>query len=403
MANPVTKGMRQETQGLTRTYFVYFLSWGIFQPYINLHLKRIGLSGTEIGVLSALRPLTAIFVPPLVGYLADRYGRRRHMLAWILLGGVLSYVFILRASGFLAIIPGMLWFSIFNGPIVPMLDANALDALAGDRTKYGLMRRWGSLGYMLAVVITGQLGRYMPISFLLAISGGLLALAGWIALLHSRGETGNRSTAAAGQTAWWRELTASWRDIIRLPGMPVFFFAGLLGWTASSTYYNFFSILADDMGMSESLIGLAWGIAVTSEIVMLSLSVRLLQRLGAKGLFALGLTAAAIRWFLYSLVQNPYIILALQTLHGFTFGTLQAGAVTYLHAAVAPERRSGAQTLWGAVTAGVAGALGAYLMGPLSDILGLRPMFALSGLLAFAGALVGWLGLRQTGVGQAQN
>jgi PPP family 3-phenylpropionic acid transporter len=388
-----TRAARWEVQTLTWVYFLYFVSYGIYQPYLNLHFSRLGMSGTQIGVLSALRPLTSIVVPPLVGYLADRYGQRRSALTWILFGGVIPYCLVLLVGDFFWLLPAMLLFSAFSSPIIPMLDANALDVLDGDRTRYGLMRRWGSVGYLLAVVATGRLVQIYGLLSLLWVAGVAMLAAVAPARLRSRGE--ERARLPAARRFWLAELTDSWRAIFRQPGMPAFFFAGFLGAAAATTYYTFFSIFADQIGMPEGMIGLAWGTAVVSEIVLLSLSGHLLVRLGAQGLFAVGLTASAVRWLLYAVVQNPYVILVLQTLHGFTFGAMQAGTVTYLHALVPAERRSGAQTLWAACSGGLAGMAGAYLVGPLSDLLGLRPVFALSGLLAMIGALIGWFGLKR--------
>jgi PPP family 3-phenylpropionic acid transporter len=290
---------------------------------------------------------------------------------------------------------GTLLFSGLSGPVLPMIDANALEVLGGDRARYGLMRRWGSFGYMLAVIITGQLGGRLGILAILQISGLALLVAGLLAWSYGSEERSSMPNHQESSRPWWIEVGVSWRSIVHLPGMTAFLLAGFLGWFAATTYYNFFTIFADSLGMSEGLIGLAWGIGIVSEIVMLSLSSRLLARLGAKTLFAVGLLAAALRWSLYAVVQNAYLILGLQALHGFTFGLLHAGAVTYLHTRVAPERRSGAQALWASITTGVAGVTGAYILGPLSDIIGLRTTFAVSGVLAIIGALIGWFGLRQ--------
>jgi PPP family 3-phenylpropionic acid transporter len=393
------KVRRPDVQVLTALYFLYFFSYGVYQPYINLHFRRLGMPGSQIGVLAALRPLLIIFVPPFVGYVADQRHAHRRALGWLLMGSVVPFYLLLGTHDFRLLLLTMFAFSAFTSAITPMLDTNALDVLAGDRTRYGLLRRWGSLGYMIAVVVCGQLGERSSIPTLLAASGVVLLLAGCVAWHWGRQTVDFPSLSVSGLDSdtsrrWWSEMASTWGEVLRLPGMAALLAAGFLGWVASSTYQIFFTIHADALGMSEGLIGVAWGIAVVSEIVFLSLSRRFLTHWGARTLFAVGLSAAALRWSLYAVVENVYLVLGLQMLHGLTFGALQVGAVTYLHAQAPPERRSGAQTLWVALTTGVAGAIGAFAGGPLSDALGIQPLFALSGILALAGALVGWFGVR---------
>jgi PPP family 3-phenylpropionic acid transporter len=85
-------------------------------------------------------------------------------------------------------------------------------------------------------------------------------------------------------------------------------------------------------------------------------------------------------------------VIALQGLHGFTFGLFWGGAVEGLSRLVPPPLRATGQALFSAIVFGGGNALGFQLSGLLYDRLGaVAPVFAAAGLIEFlpvAGALI---------------
>ena len=65
---------------LSLFYVAFFAAFGAYLPYLNLYLEGIGLTGPQIGVISALLPLSVIVFPAIGGILADRLGRRRGLI-----------------------------------------------------------------------------------------------------------------------------------------------------------------------------------------------------------------------------------------------------------------------------------------------------------------------------------
>ncbi len=47
-------------------------SMTVLYPYLNLHMKSLGLSVIEAAVINAVVPILFIFTPPIAGFLADR-------------------------------------------------------------------------------------------------------------------------------------------------------------------------------------------------------------------------------------------------------------------------------------------------------------------------------------------
>jgi len=47
-------------------------SMTVLYPYLNLHMKSLGMTVPEAAVVNAAVPVLFIFTPPLAGFLADR-------------------------------------------------------------------------------------------------------------------------------------------------------------------------------------------------------------------------------------------------------------------------------------------------------------------------------------------
>lgn len=74
--------------------FIFFFqsaSMTVLYPYINLHMKSLGLSVQEVAVINAVIPILFIFTPPLAGFMADKVGNFRVLLSVLTaLGGAFA-------------------------------------------------------------------------------------------------------------------------------------------------------------------------------------------------------------------------------------------------------------------------------------------------------------------------
>src|SRR5574341_618210 len=73
------KGFGSELANIRILYLSYYMALGAFLPYINLYYERIGLSGIQIGFLSALMLSTMSLASILWGAAADRLHLHRRM------------------------------------------------------------------------------------------------------------------------------------------------------------------------------------------------------------------------------------------------------------------------------------------------------------------------------------
>ena len=130
----------------------------MFLPYLPEWLAARGITGLGLGVISALRPFAAVFSPVLFGIVADRFGLRAALLRIACLGAVLAMsvpALFGRMTGAIpvaAVFFSMAAFSFFHAPMVSIADVSVLE---GRRVSYGIVRLFGSLGFLASALLGG--------------------------------------------------------------------------------------------------------------------------------------------------------------------------------------------------------------------------------------------------------
>merc|ERR1719195_1926209 len=72
----------------------------VLYPYINLHMKSLGMTIEETAIVNAVIPVLFIFTPPLAGFLADKIGNFRLLLCFLTgSGGLVSLLLLLIPTG----------------------------------------------------------------------------------------------------------------------------------------------------------------------------------------------------------------------------------------------------------------------------------------------------------------
>src|SRR5688572_19466698 len=136
-------------------YFAYFTYVGALVPYFSLWLAARGFGAAQIALVLAMPPIARIFAPALWGWLADHGGRQREIVifgAFAVLGG---FVALYAVEGVVAVALVMLAMSVLSAGSMPIVEAAALAATEGRAGSYGPIRLWGSVGFTLAVLVTG--------------------------------------------------------------------------------------------------------------------------------------------------------------------------------------------------------------------------------------------------------
>ncbi len=156
----------------------FTLCIGIMWTFLPLIAStKLGFSSTSIGVLLSIHVLVSgIFQTPM-GYLADRFSKKKMIITGGLLG-IISILCLAKASDFwhIAIINAFLGLS--AGISIPAVMA--ISVIEGRKVGYmgsvmGLMAQAHSLGMFFGPILAGLLMQFISIKWTFIISGFILA------------------------------------------------------------------------------------------------------------------------------------------------------------------------------------------------------------------------------------
>jgi PPP family 3-phenylpropionic acid transporter len=367
-------------------YAFYFGAVGVYVPYLPLYLEQAGLSGSEIGLISALWPVMLLFAGPLWGGIGDRFRLHRYLLPLATLGTILPALLMLSAHGLPALVGLSLISAFFSSPAIPLIDSAVLDLIQGTRVTYGSIRLWGSAGFILSTWAMGYVLQAFGLSWLFYAYAVLLAGAGLTAIgLPARRQT------------WSVSYRAGLGQLLRQRRLLLYLAAVFLIGATIHAYNSFFPLYLVRLGGGAAWVGLAGAIAAVAELPVLYFSGWFFKRLGLSGTVLLSYGLYAARWGLLALVSSPVVAMLTTASHGLTFGAHLAGSVAYVEAHTPPGLRATAQGLLTAAGFGVGSVLGALGGGLLLDSAGGPGLFgAAAGLAALAALLVLLAGRQRT-------
>ena len=337
-------------------YLWYFMGAGIYFPYLGLYLRAIRLNGAQIGLVASTAPLAGVLLQPLWGLLSDRYGWRKPLLTRSLLAAALIAPAVALAHSFGALLPLFIALAMALSPVVPLSDATTLEAIRRHGGSYGAVRIYGSLGYLLASLTIGLFYRGQHILLLFPLYGLLLFGTCLVSLSAPRQEDTVQLARGTG-------LGTVLRDRV----VVLFLALAVLGYGTYAAYNTFFALYLKGLGAGTGVVGLAAGLASLSELPVMALAGRIMERVSVKPLLLAGLGAATLRWLAYGLSNDYRVALAFSLLHGLSFAGFYVAGVTFIDRRVPPHLRSTGQTLFNGATFGLGSVAGSNLFGVLFD------------------------------------
>lgn len=358
------------------TYIVYFTAVGAAWPYLPVFYRGLGLGLGTIGLIGALAAGTQLVGAPVWGGLADRFPHSRLSLpvaAFVATGGTLVLV---NAHELPVIAAGAFILAFGLAGIGPVLDARTLDLLGADKIRYGQLRAWGSLAFVVAAWLVGGLIDAHGTMALFLVYIPMLALTAFIAFTLPR-----RSTARSGSI-----LRGAW-VLVGAPGMRVFLLGALLVWTMLSAVNSFYSIQVVALGGPAQTVGLAWAIGALIEVPIMFGFPRLAARFGMGRLLVLGASAFAVRAAAAAAATDATMLVLISPLEGIAFGLFFVGGVAFVSSRAPSGLAATAQGVYAAVT-GLAAILGAAYGGLVAGALSLAGLFAISAVCGGLAALV---------------
>ena len=368
---------------LSATYFAHV---GFFNPYLPLWLKEMGYPILVISLLASLQSVTRTFAPYAWGWLSDHTGERARLL---------------RVSATIALVASMgLWWD--GGPVwmgivllvlfthtssmMSLTEAAMAHLVAGDWGRYGRIRLWGSLGFMVTVFAAGawfeKFGmHHFPAWTVIT----LLAVLVCTLLVPDA-----REPAVSLEQAKEPILPVLRKPVVR------WFFASLFFHIMSHfAIYGFLSLYLDSLGYSKGMIGALWGLSVLVEIGWFFLQGRLVTLLPMTGWLLLGGAVMVLRMALTGGLGGwLWVLVAAQAMHALTFAAHHTASIAMVSNYFPGRLRGRGQALFVIMGYGLGGSLGVLAGGALASSHGFVPIFYVASGLGLLATLCAWRVLR---------
>lgn len=358
-------------------YLLHYGAVGALLPYFAPYLRGLGFSGAEIGAVQMLGPLAGLVAPLAWAAHADRSGAPERALRRATGLAALAALLLPLARTPLAVAAVVLLMALGDRAVVPLLDALTLaEVRARPGASYARVRLAGSLGFAALALGVGAL---------LAARGDRpadpLVPFAVVALLAALALTA-RGLPHAAPAEGRRPGLADVRTLLSDRALLGLLAASALHWLACAPFHVFFGVLVRERGLPSTVTGLGMGAGVLAEVVFLLWFPRLQGRFRLRTLLLVAFLGSALRWGLLAVASGAPALIALQLLHGLTFGLFWGSAVAALARLVPPRLRATGQALFSTVVFAGGNALGYQLAGLAFDHYGgAAPLFGWAALI----------------------
>ncbi|AZG35622.1 MULTISPECIES: MFS transporter [Shewanella] len=336
---------------LRACYFFFFSILGIMVPYLGVFFDSRGFNAQEIGFLLAILMATRIVAPNVWAAVADRTGMRSELIKLGSCAAAITYISFFFDGSFVYLAISLAIYTFFWNAILAQLEVITLETLGDKAERYGAIRSWGSVGYIVLVISGGLAIDYWGPEVLPYM--GMILFLGLFAC--SLPLPANRSVV----------VNKSERPKLKLDASLVWFMlSAMLLQMSVGPFYGFFVLYLKQVGYSETIAGLLVALGVLAEIVIFFYSSRLIRQYGIRVLLVVSILLTVIRWLLLAFgVEYASLLIISQLLHAFTFGLVHAASIHFIHRHFNVSHRSTGQALYASVSFGVGGALGTWISG----------------------------------------
>lgn len=349
------------------TYWFFFGAIGTLSPFLGPYYRHLGLTGAQVGLLSAVPPIAIAVLAPIWGAAADRRGIHRRVLRIVIPPAAITIVLLTQVSGFVAILLLIALWAMLMAPVLPILDSYAITLSEAHGQSYGRLRLWGTLGYMLSVVGVGWWMRTAPRTSFLFVYVALLAclLLATVGLPASQ----NRTSSAGPR------MQSNLKVLLRgQPALALLLVVSFLVSIGMSTLGNFFGIYITELGGTSAQIGLANAVLALSEIPIMLGAAWLQRKLGNPRMILLALVVYFARFILYSIAPSANWIILIQVLHGLSFAVYLVASIRLVYELSGKAQAATAQSVLASVMA-IGNIVGAFANGFLLDHFGIAAIF----------------------------
>ena len=367
---------------LTIMNFLQYAIWGAWLISLGAYLGgELSFSGRQIGSFFATMGIASLFMPAIMGIIADRWIPAQKLLGICHIIGAALLVVAAPQREYLPLYSLILCSVMFYMPTISLSNSVAYIAL----TKSGLdtvkafppIRVWGTVGFICAMIAVDLLG-FAQSSMQLYSS----AVLGFILGVYSFTLPNCEVSKACKNQSWVDTLGLRAFMLFKQKKMAIFFvFSMLLGVSLQITNAFANDYLTNHFGVIDAYKGtfgvehanILISLSQMSETLCILLIPFFLKRFGIKNVMLISMFAWVLRFGLLG-TGNPgdgvWMLVLSMLVYGVAFDFFNISGSLYVDKETDPSIRSSAQGVFMIMTNGFGAFLGSYAAGEVVDIFG---------------------------------
>jgi MFS transporter, NHS family, xanthosine permease len=359
--------------------FLQFFIWGAWLITIGAYwFQNKGWSGTSFGAIFSTMGIASLFMPALMGALADRMFNAEKLYGALHLAGAAMLAYIPQVQDPATMFWVMLVTMIFYMPTIALAITVAYNALRQNNLDvvrdYPPIRVWGTIGFIAALWTTSLLGLEKSAGQFYIAAAASLVLGVYAFSLPAAPPRMKGAPAAS----WLDTLGLSGFRLMRDRNMAVFFiFAMLLGAALQLTNAYGDTFLHDFDKVPEFQDSLAvrypaiiMSISQISETLFILTIPFFLKRFGIKAVMTMSMLAWFLRFGLFA-YGDPgpglWMIVLSCIVYGMAFDFFNISGSLFVEQQGDPRARASAQGLFMLMTNGLGAVLGSLVSGWMID------------------------------------
>lgn len=361
--------------------FLQFFIWGSWLVTLGSYMiNTLGFSGGQVGTIYGASGLASLFMPSLIGIIADRWMKANRLYGICHLIGAVC----LLAAAQISDPSLMFWVMFFNAVVfVPTISLSytisyiGLEKAGLNTTKeFPAVRVYGTVSFIFAMWLI-SLGGFELSNMQLYIAAGAGVLLALFSLVLPDCPTSNDKT----DKSWTSRLGLDAFVLFKQKKMAVFFLFAMLIGAALQINLAFANPFLHDFGLNpayeDSLAvkypSILLSIGQFSEVIFILAIPFFLQKFGIKTVMLLSMAAWTLRFVLLGFGDPTgfgfLLLLASMIVYGVAFDFFNISGSMFVDKEVDRRIRGSAQGLFMTMVNGLGAYLGAVISGQVVDYL----------------------------------
>ena len=368
-------------------YFTLQGGWGFILPFMNLFYVSLGFSGKQIGLITSTSAIVGMIASPIWVSTVKRHPRAQRLLQIAIVLGAIGYYVLGHQINYLPVIFIIFLHALAASGVMPLSDSMAVTISQESGKGYGSVRVWASLGWIISVLISGQLvARFGYLAGFIGVSIMWMISATIVFFIQPRYFTShNRPDQPT------PNLRLAFQRVIQDRTLIGFAIALILIGFLNSGVLQFENVFLAELGASKQLISVAGTLSAIVELPFMLYADRIVHRVGAHRMLMIALAMTMLQRLV--VLTLPYIatIMIIRFIGGVAFSFYTISFIGLISSRTNSSETGTVLALYSVTIAGMVSIFAAPVGGAIFDAVGARWLYAFAAMGYGTAVLILWL------------